>query len=474
MINRVLIRIKVVQLLYSYLLTQGEFKLRQIPDNASRDKKFAHSMYIDLLLMVLRLSGVRFNPESRVIAGVDDNRYLPLNRVVKSLRTDDEIRRLAVKSDFDARYSHELLADLYTEITRTPIYRSYIRLKNRQLADDVRLWTTIIETLFAKSPELLGAARASDQFSTKGFEDALAMAADTIQEVGDISGRYHSARTALQRSLDKAYELYHALLSLPIELTRAEDLRIDNARNKFLATASDLNPNTRFVDNELVRRLAESVEMEEYFKAHPFSWADDPVLVNSLLNKVTSSQLYADYMALESTDLKTDCEFWRNVFRTIILPSDDLAEALENMSVYWNDDLEIVGTFVMKTMRRIGDSNPGDRVLLPQFKDEEDAAFGSELFDDTADNFDLYRSYIDRFIDRRVWDMERLAFMDVVIMATAISELLNYPAIPIAVTLNEYIEIANCYSTPKSGQFVNGILYSVINYLRDEGKLNKN
>ena len=474
MINRVLIRIKVVQMLYSYLLTQGEFKLREIPENATRDKKFAHSTYIDLLLMVLRLSGVRLNPESKVIAGVDDNRYLPLNKVVKSLRSDDAIRRVAMKSDLESRYDRELLAELHAEITRSAIYRSYIRLKNRQLADDVRLWTTIIETIFAKNPALLAAARKSDQFSAKGFEDALAMTAETIAEVGDISGMYHNAKQSLQRSLDKAYDLYHALLALPVEITRAEDLRLDNARNKFLATSEDLNPDTRFIDNELVRRLADSEELEEYFKAHPFSWADDPILVNKLLSQITSSQLYADYMALEKTDIKTDCEFWRNVFRTIILPSDDLAEALENMSVYWNDDLDIVGTFVMKTMRRVAENEPGSRVFLPQFKDEEDAAFGGELFVDTADNFELYRGYIDQFIDRRLWDTERLAFMDVVIMATAISELLNYPAIPIAVTLNEYIEIANCYSTPKSGQFVNGILYSVINFLKSEGKLNKN
>ena len=167
MINRVLIRIKVVQMLYSYLLTQGEFKLREIPENATRDKKFAHSTYIDLLLMVLRLSGVRLNPESKVIAGVDDNRYLPLNKVVKSLRSDDAIRRVAMKSDLESRYDRELLAELHAEITRSAIYRSYIRLKNRQLADDVRLWTTIIETIFAKNPALLAAARKSDQFSAK-------------------------------------------------------------------------------------------------------------------------------------------------------------------------------------------------------------------------------------------------------------------------------------------------------------------
>ncbi len=125
-------------------------------------------------------------------------------------------------------------------------------------------------------------------------------------------------------------------------------------------------------------------------------------------------------------------------------------------------------------MRRVADTDRRGTLLLPKFKDEEDAAFGGELFVDTIDNFEQYRDLVDRFIDRRQWDTDRLAFMDIVIMAAAISELLNYPAIPIAVTLNEYIEIANAYSTPKSGQFINGILYSVINYLKNEGKLNKN
>ena len=252
-----------------------------------------------------------------------------------------------------------------------------------------------------------------------------------------------------------------------------EDQRLDANRHKYLATAEDLNPNTRFVDNALVKAIAASPQMDEYLSANPFSWNDDPVLVRSLLGKIQESDIYKKYMAAESTSMKDDCEFWRNIFKYVILPSDDLAEALEDMSVYWNDDLDIVGTFVVKTFRRLADSDEGSRVLLPQFKDDEDASFGAELFENTSEHFEEYRSLIDRFIDRRMWDSERMAFMDVVIMTTAICELLNYPAIPIAVTLNEYIEIANCYSTPKSGQFVNGILFSVINYLKEQGRLNK-
>ncbi len=461
-------------MLYSYLLTQGEFKLQPVPENATRDKRFAYELYADLLLMIVRLSGMRVVPEARVISGVDDNRYLSANRIGKLLWTDRDLRMVAVKTGFSGRYSDALISDIYNQIVRSAAYRSFIRLKNHELADDVKFWTTIVNSIFAKSPELMALARNSELFSTKGFEDALMMTSSAVEEAGDFRGRYVSAINALKRSLDKAYELYHALLALPVELVRLEDQRLDAARHKFLATADDLNPNMRFVENGLVKLLSEDEDLKGFMTDHPFSWNDDPVLLRSFLSKILASDIYKEYMEADSTDLKSDCEFWRNIFRTVILPSDDLAEALENLSVYWNDDLDIVGTFVMKTIRRFADQSVAGKVLLPQFKDEEDAAFGNELFVDTVGHFEEYRSYIDRFIDRRQWDADRLAFMDVVIMTASISELLNYPAIPIAVTLNEYIEIANCYSTPKSGQFINGILFSVINYLKNEGKLNKN
>lgn len=182
---------------------------------------------------------------------------------------------------------------------------------------------------------------------------------------------------------------------------------------------------------------------------------------------------YKEYMAKESVSRADDCELWRALFKSVILPSDELAEALESKSVYWNDDLDIMGTFVLKTIKRIGGSDEEPVPLLPKFKDDEDARFGAELFMDAVDNYDEYRSYIDKFVNSNQWDPDRLAFMDGVIMTAAIAELLNFPAIPVPVTLNEYIEIANSYSTPRSGQFINGILYSVINFLRSEGKLLK-
>ena len=107
------------------------------------------------------------------------------------------------------------------------------------------------------------------------------------------------------------------------------------------------------------------------------------------------------------------------------------------------------------------------------FKDEEDAKFPNQLFDDVVKNEDKYNEYIDKFVNTKSWDADRVAFMDRVILQTAISEYLNFPKIPSTVTLNEYIEIAKQYSSSKSGVFVNGILDSVIKYLKKEYKLVK-
>lgn len=474
MINRVLIRIKVVQMLYCYLLTQGDFKLKKSTPNPSRDNKYAYSLYCDLLQSILLLSGFRPTPSSRLIPGVGSNKYLAGNRIAKMLQVNDELRQIALNStDLVERYGN-VLNNLYDRIVKSAAYRSYTHTRNTDIQTDVKFWTSVLQTEFAKDPEFAAAARRNPDFTVAGFESGIQMAVDSLEELTDTKTMFINARKSLEKSLDQAYLLYHALLSLPVEITRMEDLRLENGRNKFLATAEDLNPNTKFVDNQMVQILSKSEEMEEYFNKHPFNWADNPEFVRSMLDKITASDIYKEYMESPERSLEEDCAFWRQVMKKIVLPSDDLAELLESTSVYWNDDIDIVGTFALKSINRLADYEPGRQILLPQYKDEEDANFGGELFVDVADHFDEYRSYIDRFIDQRQWDSERLAFMDVVIMATAISEMLNYPAIPLAVSLNEYIEIANCYSTPKSGQFVNGILYSVINYLKEEGKLNKN
>ena len=474
MINRVLIRIKVIQILYSYLLTQSDFHIESAPESESRDKRYAYSLYLDLLLLILRISGFRLAGSEKLVGAISDNKYLSAGKMVRSLFSDVNVRSVIFRRAANSEAFTDAALAIYSKITQSGAYRSYIRTKDLSMKDDVAFWVVIIRTIMEKSPELTEAARKNPDYTIAGYEHAFKMLVSTLEGFSDTRTMFIEARNSLERSLDKARELYFALLLLPIELTRLQARRLDNARHKYLPSPEDLNPDTRFIDNTFVANLEESPEMKEYLKSNPISWDNGSETLKLLLDKVLQSDIYADYMAAPAVSYADDCEFWRSIIRNVILPSDILAEAIESESVYWNDDLDIIGTFVIKTIKRASADPASPITLLPKFKDEEDARFGGELFVDTVENYGTYRSYIDKFINEKQWDPERLAFMDVIIMCTAISELLNFPSIPVPVTMNEYIEIANCYSTSKSGQFINGILFSVINYLKKEGKLLKN
>lgn len=474
MINRVLIRIKVIQILYSYLLTQSDFHIESAPESESRDKRYAYSLYLDLLLLILRISGFRLAGSEKLVGAISDNKYLSAGKMVRSLFSDVNVRSVIFRRAANSEAFTNAALAIYGKITQSGAYRSYIRTKDLSMKDDVAFWVVIIRTIMEKSPELTEAARKNPDYTIAGYEHAFKMLVSTLEGFSDTRTMFIEARNSLERSLDKARELYFALLLLPIELTRLQARRLDNARHKYLPSPEDLNPDTRFIDNTFVANLEESPEMKEYLKSNPISWDNGSETLKLLLDKVLQSDIYADYMAAPGVSYEDDCDFWRSIIKNVILPSDILAEAIESESVYWNDDLDIIGTFVIKTIKRASADSATPITLLPKFKDDEDARFGGELFVDTVENYGTYRSYIDKFINEKQWDPERLAFMDVIIMCTAISELLNFPSIPVPVTMNEYIEIANCYSTSKSGQFINGILFSVINYLKKEGKLLKN
>lgn len=475
MINRILIRIKVVQMLYSYLLTRSEFRVESAPEKNTRDSKYAYELYLDLLLLILELSGYNVsNTSRRHPLGSAGMHNLLASKMTKSLAADNDIRDLILKGTSSINDFDDAAARLYAVITGSAAYRDYKKIKDPQIKDDVNFWNVIINTVFAKDTVLLEAARRNKNFTTVGFEQGMKMLLATLNNYSDTKTSLVQARKSLDESLAKAYELYHALLLLPVEITRLQSERIETAKEKYVPTSADLNPNMRFVENQYVEAISHNADMEEYLKSRPVSWESDYFLIKDLLDAIVASDLYKEYMEAQVTDFATDCEFWRSVMKNIVLPSDALAEALESKSIYWNDDLSIMGTFVLKTMKQMAGSADGTVKLLPMYKDDDDARFGAELFIDAISNRELYRSYIDQFIDGNQWDPERLAFMDIVIMLLAIAELKGFPSIPIPVTLNEYIEIANCYSTPRSGQFINGILFSVINYLKNEGILLKN
>ena len=270
-------------------------------------------------------------------------------------------------------------------------------------------------------------------------------------------------------SLEKAYELYHRLLLLMIELTDAPNKRIENARFKYTATAADKNPDTRLINNRFIAQLRENKMLKEYVDRQSVSWVNEPDFIRILLDRLLASDLYKTYLTSEEDSYAVDQDFWKKAFKHIIVENEDLSEILEAQSLYWNDDLETISTFVLKTIKRFDQSKGAEQELLPMFKDDEDAEFAKMLFRKTLMNVDVNKALIDQHTKN--WEIDRVAFMDIVIMLVAIAEIKSFPTIPVKVTLNEYIEIAKAYSTIKSGHFINGILDAIASQLKKDGSL---
>lgn len=471
MINRTLIRLKTVQMLYSYLLTRHEFTVESEPQKQDRDSKSAYALYLDILLVILKLSGCRLGNSDTFSYSPDRN--LEGFKLAKLLRSNDVICDVINKGNHSAHCFDNVLTYIEAKITSSEAYKDFCKNKKHEIQDEALLWSLILKTIFAKDTTILQAAMKIDGFTQLGLQRAINMAVNTLTSCSDTIKSIDDAKKDLQKSLDKAYELYHAILLLMVEITRTEANRIESAKDKYLPSAEDLNPDTRFIENKFIQSIEYNEQMADYLKDNPISWEGDIYLIRDLLETIVESEAYKNYMSLPEVTYSDDCELWKQLLKTVIVPSDALAESLESKSVFWNDDLDIMSTFVAKTIKQFaaaGNDSPG---LLPKFKDAEDAKFGEQLFIDTIKNQDLYHSYITRFIDKKQWEADRIPFMDNVIISVIISELINFPLIPIPVTINEYVDIANRYSSPKSGIFINGIITNIIKTLREEGKIQK-
>ena len=280
-----------------------------------------------------------------------------------------------------------------------------------------------------------------------------------------------SAEKELFFSLSKAYDLYNYLLMLMVALTNYAQKRVDAGKAKLAPTSEDLSPNMKFIENKFVAQLEVNKQLLEFISNQKKTWDNDQEFVKELYDKITASDLYKEYMASSDSSYEADRELWRKLYKSFVFNNDSLDQVLEDQSLYWNDDKEIVDTFVLKTIKRFEESKGASQPLLPEFKDDEDQEFARRLFRRTILNGDYYRHLISD--NTRNWDLDRVAFMDVVIMQCALAEILSFPNIPISVSLNEYVEIAKLYSTAKSGSFINGTLDGIVNKLKKEGKLTK-
>ena len=281
-----------------------------------------------------------------------------------------------------------------------------------------------------------------------------------------------TAEKELFFSLSKAYDLYNYLLLLMVEVTKQANKRLNAAKNKLVPTKEELFPNTKFVENRFIAQLEVNKQLLEFSNNQKKTWENEADFVKTLCDKILESDIYKEYMASETSSYEEDRELWRKLYKNIIFNNIELDQVLEDQSLYWNDDKEIVDTFVLKTIKRFDEKNGAKQELLPEFKDEEDQDFARRLFRRTILNADYYRHLISE--NTKNWDLDRVAFMDVVIMQIALAEILSFPNIPVSVSLNEYVEIAKLYSTPKSGGFINGTLDGIVKELKKEGKLAKN
>ena len=279
-----------------------------------------------------------------------------------------------------------------------------------------------------------------------------------------------SAEKELLFSLSKAYHLYNYLLLLIIAVTKEARHQVEVLTTRAKREGTE-PPSDKFAYNKFAMQLEENKMLQEFVETQKQTWDDDVEFIRKLYGQITQSDIYRHYMENQDDSYEADREVWRQLYKALVVENDDLSSLLEDKSLYWNDDKEVVDTFVLKTIKRFDPKNKKNQELLPEYKDEEDKDFARRLFRATIMNADQYQRYMSDA--SRNWDFSRLAYMDVVIMQIAIAEMLTFPAIPISVTINEFVDLAKIYSTPKSGSYINGMLDSIARYLIKEGTLLK-
>ena len=281
----------------------------------------------------------------------------------------------------------------------------------------------------------------------------------------------NKAEKELHFSVNKSYELYKLLFLLLLDIRQYAGTRIEIALNKLRPSNEDINPNRRFTENKLILQISENTELQKYVNATGISWVQHPEIIRDLYNDLVSSDAYKKYMSSDHTSYEEDKKIINYFYIHIIQDNKNLPHILEEMSIYWNDDEEYIISMIIKTIKNFKENNLHEKSFLPLYKNEEDKEFFIQLFRKSI----IKREYCIKLIQETAnnWDIERIAFLDTLIMQMAITELLEFQTIPTKVTLNEYLDIAKYYSTEKSNSFINGILDKILLNLRKNNKIKK-
>jgi transcription antitermination protein NusB len=275
----------------------------------------------------------------------------------------------------------------------------------------------------------------------------------------------------LFQSIENTQDLYLLLLSALVEIKKKEELYIAIASKKHLATKQERNPSLQIVHNKVLMALASSDALEQALEERKIkNWQQNDDIILYLIESIKASALYQNYIKKTGTSFEEDRDFIANLFTEVIAPSEKLYDYLEDHKLTWLDDLPGINTLILKQIKQL--KSETDPILIPKvYKDEDDKDFVKNLFRKTVLNeVELAKEYVDKTPN---WDVERIAEIDTIILKMAICELLKFPSIPTKVTINEYLEIAKEYSTPKSSIFINGILDNLVKEFEKDKRLTK-
>jgi len=281
----------------------------------------------------------------------------------------------------------------------------------------------------------------------------------------------------LLKSLDKLYEIYIYQLSLLIEIVEFAQKRIEENKQKYIPTEEDLNPNTRFINNQFIRQLSGNKDFLKNIEKCKISWVNSEEIVRKIYVNIRESNDYKDYMNAKTTNYESDKEIFIKIIKKQISRSEILQFYYEEKSIYWSDDFYTANLLSIKTIKSFSENWDENKKLPALLKNgnndkyNEDKEFVKNLFRKTILKSDEFEKLIEDKV--RNWEMDRIAVMDILLIKMALAELLEFPSIPVKVTLNEYIELAKMYSTPKSKIFVNGILDKLILDLKSQKKIKK-
>lgn len=281
-----------------------------------------------------------------------------------------------------------------------------------------------------------------------------------------------SSKKDLMKSIDDVYEMYVGMLSLLVETTEYTEIDAIERSNKHLPTADDLNPNMKLLNNKFAVTLKQNPEYQAAIHKYRINWMSDPEFVKAIFNTLKVTPEYAAYLADEDNSLEESKTIIKFIFRKIILKSHNIIQAFEDKFINWSVDKEVMQGMVAKTIKNFTSEDPFKNSLTPISQDwEEDSKFVQDLFAYTLRN---NKEYQDLIAERtKNWESERIALMDTILMKMAICELLNFPSIPVKVTINEYLDLSKDYSTPKSNSFINGILDKILGDLKRTDSIHK-